>query len=122
VVVRSEGGELLARGSDGLAKALDPSQQYDTVVSINVLEHVQDAFAYINGMYAVLKPGGYLIFHDRYYDESTIIDGDMYHPVRISRAVLDRFLAGFEIVYNNCNANYAGRKGEQGYYVIARKL
>jgi hypothetical protein len=69
-----------------------------------------------------LKKGGLLIFHDRYYDDQTVVDGDEYHPVRIKRAVLDRFLSGFKILFNNCSATYEGRPNELGYYVIAVKL
>ena len=110
VIVQSDGGELLSN-----------STAYDTVISINVLEHVQDAFRYLTGLYQALKPGGVLIFHDRYYEDRAIIDGDQYHPVRIKRQVLDRFLSGFHVVFNNCSANYDNRVGEQGYYVIATK-
>lgn len=95
---------------------------YDTLISVNVIEHVEDAFRYLNGLYVSLRRGGLLIFHDRYYRDTEIGDGDKYHPIRIKRAVLDRFLMGFEIIFNNCSANYDGRPGEQGYYVIARKL
>ena len=54
--------------------------------------------------------------------DSEISNGDLYHPIRIKRIILDRFLMVFEILFNNCSADYEGRKGEEGYYVIARKL
>ena len=82
----------------------------------------QDAFKYLTGLYMTLKKGGLLIFHDRYYDDKTVVDGDEYHPVRIKRAVLDRFLSGFKILFNNCSATYEGRPNERGYYIIAVKL
>ena len=89
-------------------------------VSINVIEHVQDAFEYLTGLYVSLKPGGLLIFHDRYYSNAQITDGDVFHPIRIKKKVLDHFLSGFDIIYNNCAADYDGRN-DAGYYVIARK-
>jgi hypothetical protein len=46
--------------------------------------------------------GGILIFHDRYYDNEHIKDGDMFHPIRIKQEILDRFLGGFSILFNNC--------------------
>jgi hypothetical protein len=117
VIVKSDGGELLQ------SSATD-HDQYDVVVSINVVEHVQDAFAYLMGLYKALKPGGTLIFHERYYSGDGILNGDKYHPVRITQQVLDLFLSpsNFHIIYNNCSASYANRRGEQGYYVIAEKL
>jgi hypothetical protein len=86
-----------------------------------VLEHVQNAFEYLNGLYLSLRVGGVLIMHERYYDLKSITDGDLYHPIRVKRQVLDRFLSGFTIVFNNCSANYDNRSGERGYYVIAVK-
>jgi SAM-dependent methyltransferase len=96
-------------------------KQYDTLISVNVLEHVQSAFDYLSRLFTILKPGGLLIFHDRYYLNSHIMDGDIYHPIRIKRRVLDRFLMGFDIIFNNCSAHYDNRQGEMGYYVIAVK-
>jgi len=111
VIIKSEGGEYL-----------DHNPVYDTLISINVIEHVQDAFKYFNSLYHALKPNGLLIFHDRYYDdEKSIVGGDHYHPIRIKRIVLDKFLSFFNIIYNNCSSNYDGRKNEFGFYIIARK-
>jgi hypothetical protein len=51
--------------------------------------------------------GGILIFHDRYYDNEHIKDGDMFHPIRIKQEILDRFLGGFSILFNNCRYLHA---------------
>lgn len=99
-------------------------RQYDVVISINVVEHVQDAFQYLSGLYASLKKGGTLIMHERYYNsDPEMLNGDRFHPVRIKQVVLDLLLAGtlFDVVFNNCSAAYAQRPGERGYYVIATK-
>ncbi len=114
VTVRGEGGEKLLRGTK--------PKQYDTLISINVIEHVKNAFDYLSGLYYSLRPGGKLIFHDRYYSDDHIVDGDVYHPVRIKRAILDTFLEGFSVEFNNCSAAYDGRPNETGYYIIATKL
>jgi len=114
VTINSRGGELLTDSSS--------HNLYDTLISINVIEHVQDAFSYLTGLYLVLKKGGLLILHERYYSDDQITQGDKFHPVRIKRAVLDRFLSGFKILYNNCHAKFDNRPGEKGYYVIAIKL
>ena len=86
-----------------------------------MLEHVQDAFRYLTSLYLSLRSGGLLIFHERYYDHMTVPDGDLYHPVRVTRPVLDKFLVGFHVLFNNCSANYDNRKNEQGYYLLAIK-
>ena len=112
---------VISTGGESLINADSTKQkQYDTLISINVIEHVQDAFQYLTGLYVSLKPGGILIFHDRYYSNAQITDGDIYHPIRIKQKVLDHFLSRFDIIFNNCNADYDGRK-DSGYYVIARK-
>mmetsp|Transcript_32140 Transcript_32140/g.46332 ORF Transcript_32140/g.46332 Transcript_32140/m.46332 type:complete len:494 (-) Transcript_32140:2389-3870(-) len=114
VDVTSDAGELLTRPGSLI--------QYDTLISINVLEHVQDAFRYLTGLYMSLRHGGLLIFHERYYDTHTLTDGDLYHPVRITKHVLDKFLSGFKVIYNNCSAMYGNRRNEKGYYVLATKI
>ena len=55
VRVQSDGGELLTSVNGRL---------FDTVISVNVLEHVQNAFAYLTGLVSVLKPGGLLMLHE----------------------------------------------------------
>ena len=108
---------VLAAGGESLPSA----SQFDTLISINVIEHVQNVFEYLTKLVDVLRPGGLLIFHDRYYHNAQIMDGDVMHPIRIKRRVLDYFLTRFHIIYNNCSAAYGMRAGETGYYVIARK-
>jgi SAM-dependent methyltransferase len=112
VEVQSKGGEAL----------LNLNQTFDTVITMNVLEHVQDAFEYLTGIYRVLRAGGLLIMHERYYDDQTILDGDNYHPIRIKQFVLDKFFSGFHVIFNNCSAAYEGRQKDRGYYVIAIKI
>ena len=110
LVVQSQGGELLAGGG-----------QYDSLLSINVLEHVQDAWRYLSALVDALRPGGLLVFHERYYGDSEVLRGDLWHPVRVKRAVLDAFLSRFDVLFNNCNADFDNRRQESGYYVIGVK-
>lgn len=124
VVVRSQGGELLdaKNGHQAQAQAQVQAQGgYDTLLSINVVEHVESAFAYLSGLHRALRPGGLLIFHERFYNDTDIVRGDEWHPVRVKQQVIDTFLTGFTILYNNCGHDYDGRPDERGYYVIARK-
>jgi len=39
--------------------------QYDTLMSINVIEHVSDAFYVLSSLYEALKKNGIIIYHDR---------------------------------------------------------
>lgn len=101
-------------------------QQFDSVVSINVLEHVENAFELLNRLHAVLRPGGILVFHDRFFEHSfdaahQLGYAFMLHPIRLRRAVLDWLVADMDVLFNNCDADHDGRDGEQSYYIIARK-
>lgn len=95
--------ELLAIGGEELRAA----EQFDTVVSINVLDHVQDVLQLLNNTYHAVKPGGVLIWHDRWFDSPfgcrTKKDnmGITLHPIRPKFKVLAHFLSGFEPMYQN---------------------
>jgi 2-polyprenyl-3-methyl-5-hydroxy-6-metoxy-1,4-benzoquinol methylase len=41
--------------------------QYDTVISINVIEHTQDVFKYLTGLYVSLKTGMYIFVYVSVY-------------------------------------------------------
>ena len=45
-------------------------QQYDTVIVMNVLVYARDAFEFLETVYHSLKPGGLLLFHDRWFEDS----------------------------------------------------
>ena len=104
---------------------------YDTVISINVIEHVQNAVDYFHSLHSALRPGGMLIFHDRYYTNppsgDAVLGANVYHPIRLTQLMFDVFLSDFDIIYNNCDGhnNIHGwlkrNANERGYYVIARK-
>ena len=98
----------------------------------NVIEHVQNAVEFLHGLHKSLKPGGLLIFHDRYYytplhGDKVLVTGGLYHPIRPTKEVFDKFLSHFDIVFNNCVGHLTidGWKerdlDERGYYVVARK-
>jgi SAM-dependent methyltransferase len=93
---------IIGTGGESL---LTHPKQYDTLVSINVIEHVQNAYSYLTGLHAALKPGGLLIFHDRYFDDpnegNCVLGVNHYHPIRITRLVLDLFLEHFDEIYRN---------------------
>merc|ERR1711871_996811 len=112
---------------NGGEKLLKHKKRYDTLVSINVLEHVENALDYLMGLFNVLKEGGILVFHERYYrtpEEGDLVLGrNLYHPIRVSKRILDLFLSKFEILFENKSPNFGGRKAkEMGYYIVARKM
>ncbi len=51
--------------------------------------------------------------------------GNLYHPIRVSRKIYDRFFEQFEEIYMYDGQTEIQRKncyGEVGYYFIGRKL
>ena len=108
---------------------------FDTVVSINVLEHCEDAFAYMRKLHRVLKPGGQLIFHERVYDLFwTLFDPLKHrtevaglHPLRVKRALVDAFLERYRIEHFSVALTEQMEKRrrtqilEQPMWIIARR-
>ena len=112
------------------AEHLDLMQHsFDTVMVINVLEHVQNAIKILRNVYNALKPGGLLIFSERWWNSYSPVarmDLDtLYHPIRLKKVVITTFLSGFDAIYdirdkesksfNIDNRNY------NGTYFVGRK-
>lgn len=92
------------------AEKFDGDNDYDTVISINVLDHVQDANLVLDVLYRSLKNDGVIVFHDRSWDHIDInIIYDAGHPIRLKKTVLDRFKSKFETLYSNLDY-FIGRK------------
>jgi len=77
---------------------------------INVLEHVLNAPVILRAIYNALKPGGILVFNDRWWDDEPLrplntfpswagVDA-LFHPVRLRKAVIEAFLSGFKPLYD----------------------
>ena len=102
---------------------------YDTLVSMNVIEHVQDAFSFLESLHGLLKPGGILVWHERWWNTplegNSLLEGSMpVHPIRVTQFVLNIFLKQFDLLYCNLNqtTDMIQRKSrEKGFYVIAVK-
>lgn len=104
------------------------TSKYDALVVMNVIEHVQNAFSFLSGLHHVLKPGGILIFHERFFSSppsaDPLLGTGALHPIRINQHVLDVFLQNFDVLLKNGKptAGMTARGlGEQGYYFIGRK-
>jgi SAM-dependent methyltransferase len=85
--------------SDEAIKALK-SEQFDTVVCVNVLEHVADDRKALENLYAILKPGGRLLLYvpalQFLYGS---VDKNLQHHRRYNKAPLEKLLrqTGFSI-------------------------
>lgn len=127
--------EIVAESGEDGPRHRNEAKQFDTVISVNVIEHVQNAFEYLASLHASCKPGAILVFHERSYrvpeQGDAALGRNPLHPVRLTARVFDWFLRDFEVLFNNCHANenVAGWRyrddvlcsRELGHYVIARK-
>jgi len=116
---------IFGNGGESL---LTHGESYDALVCMNVIEHVQNGFAFLQGLHRVLKPGGVLIFHERFFADPPAGDGVLgtggLHPIRLKREVLDIFLAQFDGIWKNSRQTsgmVARGLNEHGYYFIGRK-
>jgi len=79
-------------------------EEMDTVISLNVLDHVQDALKVLQNMYNALKPGGVIIWNDRWYDspagcrEKFDRFETSLHPMRPKFVVFEHFISQFETI------------------------
>lgn len=110
---------------------------YDTVILMNVLVYAQDALKILEIMYASLKMGGLLLFHDRFFEDSVRSSrcktaGFIVNVLQVSKGLLDHFLDHFshEPFFNaNQTAEQLSRSvnwclrqdNEVGYFVAVRK-
>lgn len=105
----------------------------DTLVMINVLEHVENSIKLLRVVYNALKPGGKIIFNDRWWDREgkpgnkrKLMDLDvLYHPIRLHKKIFDLFLSGFDEIYRIDNSkSWAFTKDNRNYegtYFIGKK-
>ena len=98
---------------------------FDTILMINVLEHVQNAFQILQNIYNSLRPNGILIFGERWWDymfKTEKYDGHVLHPIHIKYYVWKWFTDHFEPIYDARNHRSYSKYGHNGSYFIGRKL
>ncbi len=118
-------------------EALPYVEAFDTVVMSDVLEHVRDALLVLTNAYRALRPGGILVFGERYFANSTqdemlkLLKAPHLHPVRVGHALLAHFVRPelFEPLFRFEGETYGFKvrrrlynTTEQGIYFIGRKL
>ncbi|CAF5006737.1 unnamed protein product [Rotaria sp. Silwood1] len=102
---------------------------YSALISINVVEHVNNALEYFRGLYDLLEDNGLIIFHERWFDypqqgDCVLQDAEILHPIRITKWIIDKFLNQFDTLYINFNRTRRQLYSpcfERGVYFIGRK-
>ena len=96
-------------------------EQFDTIVAVNVLEHVEDHQAFVDAAHALLKPGGTLLL---FVPALPLIFGSLDHAFdhyrRYTRRILGPLLAraGFQVV----DLRYTNALGAFAWFVSGRIL
>ena len=114
------------------AETLDRRHEFDTVVLINVLEHVRDVYQILQAVWDALKPGGTLVFNDKWWDHynaSTPVGTEsfealdhLYHPIRCHRKVYEHFLSRFVTLYRLNDPPSITKYGDlHGTYFVGMK-
>ena len=116
-------------------EAFVPAKPADVLVMIAVLQSVQDVAAALQAAYNALRPGGWLVFADRVFDERWTAHAkggaapfwDVGHPCSPKAYLIDHFLAQFEEVHlrrhakPKANARRGEPPDEQVYFIGRRK-
>lgn len=115
---------------DGTTETMNMPEYFDTVLVMNVIEHVLDAFDFLESTYNSLKPGGLFIFGERYFDDpdepsTKVLGSATLHPIRLNKKFVDFFLSKFDTIYKAQLGQTPQAKkrgfGEKGYFFIGRK-
>lgn len=128
---------LLGTTVEAFGRDLSTRQKYDTIIVMNVLVYALNAFDFLLTIYNSLKPGGLLLFHDRWFSDmvhsSTCKFAGFYtHIIQCSKGLLDHFLDSFpQREFYSTNQTHGmkmrnlhwchGRDDERGYFVALRK-
>ena len=96
------------------AEKLPRNLKFDTVICINVLEHVRDAETVLARMTAALRDGGTLVLgehcHDDYHPSQQF---NLAHPIMLKRAFLEQATRPLRRLYLN--------EGGDFFYLISQK-
>ena len=131
-------GQLVGRPVSLVGMQLEafvPAKPADVLVMIAVLQSVQDVAAALQAAYNALRPGGWLVFADRVFDERWTAHAkggaapfwDVGHPCSPKAYLIDHFLAQFEEVHlrrhakPKANARRGEPPDEQVYFIGRRK-
>jgi len=96
------------------AEELPPEMKLDTIICINVLEHVRDAELVISKTIAALRDGGVLILgekcHDDYHPSSEF---NLAHPLMLKRAFFQKNTTRLERLFLN--------DSDDNFYLVGKK-
>jgi len=103
------------------AELLHATEEFNTAICINVLEHVQDVEAVLTMLHRAIVPGGIVIFEERCYDGLNIDEiYDIGHPIRVKMKVFEDWEQQFIPLFNITPV--LNNPLNQAHYFIGRKI
>lgn len=105
------------------AEQLVPGQMFDTMLLLNFIEHVRDAFHIYRIAFQALRPGGLMVFHERFWpgydgtESKNRREFDL-NPIRLNQRFAHWMSTEFDLLYEK---EQDERWGNLGYYWIGRK-
>ena len=97
-----------------------PSESFDVVVMINVLDHVQDADLCLKKAVSLVRPGGYFVFGQDLSSREDISSHpyDVGHPIRLALEDVSGYLTPFTSVLRRDLTRDEGRSPELHYSTL----
>ncbi len=85
-----------------MAESLTDFAVFDTIICINVLEHVMDAPLVLENLKRAVKAGGTVVFGEKSFDAyDPHYSFDVGHPIHLKRPLLDAFRKNFSVLFEN---------------------
>lgn len=105
------------------------SERFDLLISINVVEHVENALEYFRALHFLIRDGGFIVFHERWFEvpreaDCALGSPEFLHPIRITKWIVDEFTQLFEPIFVNFNKTKRQIFSpclERGIYFIGKK-
>lgn len=110
--------------------------KFDTVTGIHVMDRAENPYRLMWAMYQGLAPGGTLVLYDRVYTGDIAVVDRLRHGMRsikqpsaastpsaVTPAIMDRFIAHFDVVFHHEMLEYADVHGHlyRDIAIVARK-
>lgn len=97
------------------AEELPPEMKLDTIICINVLEHVRDAGMVIQKAIRALRDGGILILGEKCHDDyHPSLEFNLAHPLMLKRAFFRQATARLEPLFMN--------DADDNFYLVGKKI
>lgn len=109
------------------AEDLSLDIQFDTLVMVNVIENVYDAFSILDKAIRMIKPGGFFVWHECIWNNYQGFARSKYdlefklHPIRLKSVVADVIMQQFDRLYYANDTQEMRRLRNEGVYFIGRK-